>query len=132
MPFAATVSCRMLQVVALCQALQGERINSLTLDYNLLGNTAAKAVAQLLQARYEAEDADAASRKHRGLVELHLRSNHITAEGATVLADALSHPGCTLQVSNHCSTLDVVRLVRHCRWKGVSAVTERCEAGTGR
>eukprot|EP00878_Enallax_costatus_P046019 GHUV01055590.1.p1 GENE.GHUV01055590.1~~GHUV01055590.1.p1 ORF type:complete len:335 (+),score=121.68 GHUV01055590.1:1062-2066(+) len=82
-----------MQVVALAQALRGQAISSLNLAYNELGNTAAKALAQLL---VQADDSDE-SESPAGLRELDLSSNRITADGAAVLADALSQAGCTLQ-----------------------------------
>ncbi|WIA12934.1 hypothetical protein OEZ85_006550 [Tetradesmus obliquus] len=83
------------QVVALCEALRGSSPARLVLSYNELGNTAAKAVAQLMQPCSDYEDA--AEGCKQGLLELELSSNQITAEGAAALADALAQPECTLQ-----------------------------------
>jgi hypothetical protein len=93
-----------LQVVALCEALRGSVPARLVLSYNELGNTAAKALAQLLRPCSNCEDAagdgdsSSSSSKTQGLLELELSSNNITAEGAAALADALAQQECTLQV----------------------------------
>lgn len=84
-----------MQVVALCEALRGSSPARLVLSYEL-GNTAAKAVAQLMQPCSDYEDA--AEGCKQGLLDLELSSNQITAEGAAALADALAQPECTLQV----------------------------------
>jgi hypothetical protein len=85
-----------MQVVALCEALRGSSVARLVLSYNELGNTAAKAVAQLMQPCGSYEDAAEGSRQ--GLLELELSRYQITAEGAAALADALAQPECSLQV----------------------------------
>ncbi|KAF6264673.1 hypothetical protein COO60DRAFT_76332 [Scenedesmus sp. NREL 46B-D3] len=87
------------QVVALCEALRGNSPAGLVLSHNELGNTAAKAVAQLLQlcGDYVGAAGTSSSGGREGLLELELSSNQITAEGAAALAAALAQPQCTLQ-----------------------------------
>jgi hypothetical protein len=86
------------------------------LSYNQLGNTAAKAVAQLLQPCIDYDDAaeSTSNSSKQGLLELELSSNQITADGAAALADALAQPDCTLQVGRgvHC-VRDTVRCFMH-------------------
>jgi hypothetical protein len=103
-----------LQVVALCEALRKSSPTRLVLSYNELGNTAAKAVAQLMQPYVEYDDAPetnegSSSSSKQGLLELELSSNQITAEGAAALADALAQPECTLQVGRRCTACHAVQ-----------------------
>lgn len=90
------------QAVALVQVLREHPVTSLNLAYNELGDTAAKAVAQLLTAS-NLESADELA-VHAGLRELNLSSNRITAQGAIVIAEALAQPQCRLQVTRSSST----------------------------